>query len=160
MRHIARTLFLLGLIAAGLYAFAAEPQNGLSGDYRALQGRWVVMRNEIKKQTTPGMHGRLFIFEGRTFRIDTDQGSEGYSVDESTDPKSIDFDDGRSPVIRGIYKLEKDKLVICTAAPGEKRPTEFKTSVDTGTVLTELKRKHEGAQPPAPANRSPAAGSR
>ncbi|HBC85564.1 MAG TPA: hypothetical protein DCZ94_01285 [Lentisphaeria bacterium] len=52
-----------------------------------------------------------------------------------------------SPVIRGIYRLEGDKLVICTAAAGDEKPTEFKTSADTGTVLTELKRKIEGTQP-------------
>jgi uncharacterized protein (TIGR03067 family) len=134
-------LLFLALLVACVRAGAADDKAGLTGDYAQLQGRWIVLRNEIKKQTTPPMHGRRFIFEGRTFRIDTDQGSEGYSVNETTQPRSIDFDDGRSPVIRGIYRIEGESLVICTGAPGAKRPKDFKTSVWTGTILTELKRE-------------------
>jgi uncharacterized protein (TIGR03067 family) len=61
-------------------------------------------------------------------------------LDEKTDPKGIDFNDGHSPTILGIYKLEGDSLVICTGAPGARRPKEFKTSRSSGTVLTELTR--------------------
>ena len=135
------TLFLLALLTLGSLICAAGEKPELVGDYSQLQGRWLVLRNEIKKQATPGMHGRLFIFQERTFRIDTDKGSEGYSVDEKTNPKSIDFDDGRSPIIRGIYKIDGDSLVICTGAPGAKRPKEFKTSIWSGTILTELTRE-------------------
>lgn len=135
------TLLLLAILTFGSRICAAEEKPELAGDYSQLQGRWLVLRNEIKKQATPGMHGRFFIFQENTFRIDTDKGSEGYSVDEKANPKSIDFDDGRSPVIRGIYKIEGDSLVICTGAPGAKRPKVFKTSIWSGTVLTELKRE-------------------
>jgi len=120
--------------------FAVDSKPEISGDYLLFQGRWTVLRNEIRKQTTPGMHGRLFIFEAKTFRIDTDKGSEGFSIDETTKPKSIDFDDGRSPVIKGIYQIDGDALIICTGAPGAKRPKEFKTSIWSGTVLTSLER--------------------
>lgn len=120
--------------------FAVDPKPEISGDYLLLQGRWTVLRNEIRKQATPGMHGRLFIFEAKTFRIDTDRGSEGFSIDETTKPKSIDFDDGRSPVIRGIYQIDGEALIICTGAPGAKRPKKFKTSIWSGTVLTALER--------------------
>jgi uncharacterized protein (TIGR03067 family) len=134
------TLPLLAMLTLGARIYATEAKPHLAGDYSQLEGRWLVLRNEIKKQAIPAMRGRLFIFQEKTFRIDTDKGSEGYSLDEKTDPKSIDFNDGRSPAILGIYKLEGDSLVICTGAPGAKRPKEFKTSRSSGTVLTELKR--------------------
>lgn len=136
-----RVAFLIALIFIGTRLFAAEAKPELTGDYLFLQGRWLVLRNEIKKQTTLGMHGRVFIFQEKTFRVDTDKGSEGYSLDEKANPKCIDFDDGRSPVVRGIYKLDVDTLIICTGAPGAKRPKEFATSIWSGTVLTELKRQ-------------------
>ncbi len=120
---------------------SAAADAALSGDYLKLQGRWVVQRNEIKKITTPELHGRVFIFQGRTFRLDTDRGSERFVIDESTNPRSIDFDDGRLPIILGIYALDGDRLVLCTGDPGEPRPREFATSVFTGAVLTELSKE-------------------
>ena len=129
-------MLLLGRVLAGSAAEGAE----LTGDYQKLQGRWVVLRNEIKKQTTPELHGRVWIFEGKKFRLDTDKGSEAFVLEETTQPKSIDFKDGRTADILGIYKFEGEKLVVCTAAAGKKRPKAFKTSMWTGTVLTELKR--------------------
>ena len=141
MKALCNKLLLLAVLTLGLHTDAAEAKPELAGDYSQLQGRWLVLRNEIKKQATPDMHGRVFVFHEKTFRIDTDKGSEGFSLDEKTNPKSIDFDDGRSPVIRGIYKIEGDSLVICTGAAGAKRPKEFKTSLWSGTVLTELKRE-------------------
>ena len=127
------------LISSQLCAAEPEPP-ALTGDYLRLQGRWVVLKNELRTIDISEMHGRIFIFEGKAFRVDTDKGREGYSLDEKINPKSVDFDDGYSAVIRGIYKLEGESLVLCTGAPGAERPKEFKTSIWTGTILTELKR--------------------
>jgi uncharacterized protein (TIGR03067 family) len=112
-----------------------------TGDYLRLQGTWVVVHNELRTMALPQMKGRLFIFERDRFRLDTDTGSERYAIDESTEPKRIDFDDGRSPLIRGIYTVDAENLVICAAAPGKRRPTEFKTGLFSGDILTKLKKR-------------------
>jgi hypothetical protein len=89
---------------------------------------------------TPWLLGRVHIYFGRRFRLDTDTGSEEFRIDEQFDPKRIDFDDGRRPLIQGIYKLEGDRLTVCTAAPGDPRPSTFGTSYLNKSILTILVR--------------------
>jgi uncharacterized protein (TIGR03067 family) len=60
-------------------------------------------------------------------------------LDPSRDPKAIDvIPDGgkdRGERVLGIYKLEKDRLTICMAAPGRPRPTEFEAEKGSGCTL-------------------------
>jgi uncharacterized protein (TIGR03067 family) len=60
-------------------------------------------------------------------------------LDPSRDPRTIDvIPDGgkdRGERVRGIYKLEKDRLTICMAAPGQPRPREFKADKGSGCTL-------------------------
>jgi uncharacterized protein (TIGR03067 family) len=88
----------------------------------------------------PEMKGRVHIYFGRQFRLDTDAGSEAFRIDERSEPKRIDFDDGRRPLMQGIYKLEADRLTVCVAAPGRRRPTTFKTRFGDRSLLTILQR--------------------
>lgn len=140
-------LFLLLPLAALLTACATTPtvparMGPLSGDEKLLQGSWVVTHNEMMRVPTPELVGRLHIYEGRRFRLDADSGSEEFRVDEQSNPKRIDFDDGRLPVIQGIYTLDGNRLTLCTGAPGRPRPTAFSTSFRSKSVLTVLVRQH------------------
>lgn len=123
--------------------YLPEPARGaLEGDYLRIQGTWTVVYNELKLQPTPQLHGALHIFREDRFRLGDDPpGSERFILDETSNPKRIDFDDGRPPRILGIYKLERNRLTVCTGGPGEPRPTEFKTSPFSGTILTQLERR-------------------
>lgn len=54
-----------------------------------------------------------------------------YTIDATTSPKQIDIrpkegDDDR--VIKGIFKLENGKLILCLARPGSDRPTKFESN--------------------------------
>jgi uncharacterized protein (TIGR03067 family) len=135
---LALTAFLAGCASTPSVPVSTGP---LTGDEKRLQGSWVVVHNELKRTILPEMHGRIHIYEGRRFRLDTDKGSEAFRIDEHRSPKQIDFDDGRLPLIQGIYKLNGDRLTVCTGAPGASRPTDFATSFGSGTVLTILVRQ-------------------
>jgi uncharacterized protein (TIGR03067 family) len=143
----ASLLFLCLPICALLSACAtvrtppvAATTGPLVGDEQRLQGSWKVIHNELMRTQTPQMLGRVHIYFGHRFRLDTDKGSEEFRIYEQSEPKRIDFDDGHNLLIKGIYKLEGDRLTICTAAPGDPRPTSFATSPWNKSILTVLVR--------------------
>ncbi|MBC7783791.1 MAG: TIGR03067 domain-containing protein [Burkholderiales bacterium] len=122
-----------------------EPQipvapSELRGDYLRIQGTWVVLYNENKGIPLPERAGHVFIFEKDQSRIGKHGTDERFALDETSVPKRIEFDDGRSPILRGIYRLDADRLTICTISPGHARPREFKTSLFSTAVLTHLQR--------------------
>ena len=110
------------------------------GDYKRIQGAWVVTYDEFKKTSLPRA-GAVFYFAENRHWLSKDKGHEWFAIDEQTSPKSIDFYDGKTPAIRGIYKIEGSQLTLCTAASGEPRPEEFQTSRFTGDILTRTTRK-------------------
>jgi uncharacterized protein (TIGR03067 family) len=67
-----------------------------------------------------------------------------FTFDPSTSPASIDYLNlqGSSKGNRqaGIYKLERDVLTVCMAAPGASRPAEFTSTTGDGRTLTSWKR--------------------
>ena len=136
-------ILALGLLFTGCATTPRVPTNTgpLVGDEQRLQGSWVVVHNELMRSPTPELHGRVHIYKGRRFHLDTDGGSEEFRIDEQSSPKRIDFDDGRLPLIQGIYKLDGDRLTVCTGAPGKRRPTDFATSLGSRSILTILVRQ-------------------
>ena len=81
-------------------------------------------------------------------RFRTKAGSGTFTLDASKSPKEIDLVAGgpKKVVIKGIYKIEKDVLTICHAAPGGKRPTAFESKKDSGDTLTVWKKEKQDKQ--------------
>ena len=70
-------------------------------------------------------------------------GAGTFKLDAGKSPKQIDIvpDGGKAGTIEGIYKVEKDKLVLCIAGPKGKRPTAFESKEGSGVTLTEWVRE-------------------
>src|SRR6185369_9662339 len=111
---------------------------------------WTVTYCERETLALPERAGRKFFFVNDRMSLDTDIGSERYVLDESADPKRIDFVDDRSPPFLGIYAFVNGQLMICSADPGMPRPTGFVTTRSTGTIFTKLV-KRSPANPTSPA---------
>jgi uncharacterized protein (TIGR03067 family) len=66
-------------------------------------------------------------------------------LDSTTEPNTIDVipDGGRNrgERILGIYKLDRDALTICLAAPGQPRPKEFGAEKGNGCTLQSFARE-------------------
>ena len=82
-----------------------------------------------------------------TFYLDTDstQGKDTVYPDKS--PKEIDSvylnGPARDKVVKGIYKIDGEKITYCWAEPGKDRPKDFATKADSGLTLMTLEKTKE-----------------
>jgi uncharacterized protein (TIGR03067 family) len=123
-------------------------------DKAQLQGLWVAESAEALGQPVPvaRVQGMRLEFTDTTLRV-TEPGkpvAEGtFKLDADANPKEIDAirnHDERG--MRGIYRLDGDKLTICMGEPGPQRPREFRTGPDTGPLLmVTLRRATSGVTP-------------
>jgi len=69
-------------------------------------------------------------------------------LDPGADPKTIDVHadggPGRDKVVRGLYKLEGDRLTLCTADPDQPRPTAFRAEPGDRWTLMVFDRENPG----------------
>ena len=67
-----------------------------------------------------------------------------YRIDSDKKPKHIDLigteGDNKGKAAQGIYSIEGDTLQICYTMPGQKRPEQFESKVDSGITLVVWKR--------------------
>jgi uncharacterized protein (TIGR03067 family) len=116
-------------------------------ELKALEGDWVVERIEAEgKKHKPGAdeQAKLTITGTKWAFPATGEQGEVVAVGPSSSPKLIDLKStrrGGAIVREGIYKLDGDTLVIALYQGKEKkRPTNFDTPTEAGTVLFVFKR--------------------
>ena len=137
---------VLAVLTASLAFATAREEKPKEGD--ALKGSWLVTggtehgrpfpEEEVKKRIILTFAaGKMSITEGGK----TDPEQLDYKTDPKQTPMTIDITEpaGRGPV-RGIYKIEGDKLTICLAEPGKDRPTMFEVKSGSDYKLVHLKR--------------------
>jgi len=115
-------------------------------DFQSLQGRWMIVMQEVDGKPRPASTGRQpvsLVFDGdqarqvewHNFPPLVTIASASFVINPSVSPKEIDQGWGG----RGIYQLDGDTLTLCVSS-GSERPTTFDSSAAPSTTLTVLKR--------------------
>ena len=144
MRCVFYTLAIL-LATTTLFADGLKPTKP---ETESIQGQWRPVsatrngneapREDLGKSSITFSDDNFIGFGKRTF-----QGK--FSLDQSTKPKQIDLtfqgENDATQVVKGIYRLQGDKLSLCTAAgPDAQRPAEFTSPAGENRTLLVLER--------------------
>jgi RNA polymerase sigma factor (sigma-70 family) len=155
--------------AAGASPAVVKPQAKQQGPVQGaaqaenLLGEWKAVRCELDGRDVPPWDLKLVIGDSKIWVHDAGLRREyGYRLDPTRRPRHIDwipaFGENQGKVIQGIYRLDDDGLVFCTAGPRDSaRPTAFKTQVGRQSFLMVLRREKPPAGPPAGAGEHRAA---
>jgi uncharacterized protein (TIGR03067 family) len=144
-------------ISALLLAFTAGRIGLVSaGDDKELakfDGTWVMVSATVdgKELTADELkHVTFVIKSGKSTQMfkDKERGTASFKVYASKKPAEMDFtfEDGplKGTTLKGVYKFDGDKLVVCRGGVGKDRPTAFESKAGSGNILqTLVKRKAE-----------------
>lgn len=134
--------------AIALMSFVAAPvpkDDPVKDAQAALQGEWKFLSWTKLNRDNPELvkKGKVVVAgDTLTIKIDDEDNAMTFALDPTTDPPTFDFkgkNGGKD--IRGIYKLDKDKLTICFGIEGSLRPTDYKPGRDNGVMVLELVKK-------------------
>ena len=130
------------LIAALL---AAEPSKSeAKKTMRELEGVWTCESATIngRKLDEATVKSLKLTLKGEQYK--TERGDEvlfdsTYSLDTKADPKRIEMvgteGDLKGKPALGIYKLDRDRLIMCYTMPGQERPRDFKSEEKSEAYL-------------------------
>src|SRR5262245_3709309 len=142
----------------GLPAAPDRPPKATQGktaakDLALLQGRWEVLSIEQDGKPEPKADRRWFgmtVKGNRTFALDQAGNANPrepeytFRLDPSQRPAAIDqtIRDADCPpeTERGIYELRGDRLTLCLAGVGDRRPATFTTKKSDGRILVTFRR--------------------
>jgi uncharacterized protein (TIGR03067 family) len=128
----------------------ADKKDDAKKDMAQMEGKWSMVSGERDGQPLPDdivSSARRVVKAGETT---VTIGGElflkaKFTLDLSKKPKAIDYtvtggqNEGKTQL--GIYELDGDTVKFCFAAPGEERPTEFRTKTGSGQTLSVWKRE-------------------
>ncbi len=155
-------MYSLILVALTSMAGCTAREDASKNDGKQLDGTWKVVSitsSDEGEAPQEMIRNMVVVIEGD--RLTTFSGGqareESFKVDTAKNPKSIDLtrtpiqgfvSDGnkqnppavKGEILPGIYALEGDRLRICLAEPGQKRPTEIPDKPGDGLIVLVLER--------------------
>ncbi|QDU75314.1 Serine/threonine-protein kinase PknB [Bremerella volcania] len=111
-------------------------------DLDRIQGNWGVTSQLVDGEAIDrNWEKDVIYYMVSGYEVDLIGGSEidhaKFRLDATKSPKTIDIRHEDGTVERGIYEVEGESLVICSAKPGAKdRPTSLESKKGSGTTLT------------------------
>jgi uncharacterized protein (TIGR03067 family) len=135
-------VLVIALVAAG----TAGDGDAAKKELQRLQGTWKVLKMLMEGKPVPDemIEKAQVVVSGHkaTVKIGEKDETAFITVDPTKKPAAIDVrPEKEKGVIKGIYKLEKDRLTVCIAGkPDAPRPKEFTSTEESGTGLIVLER--------------------
>lgn len=151
------------LVAALVFVMAAEQKTDKGkqtkpkkddpaagkADLAKLQGKWQFTKliNDGIEVAEAGLTSMEIIIKGdKLNRKDGPDDDEfAFVVDASKSPRAIDLtptsEERKDKKQQGIYELDGDKLKLCLADPGKRRPTKFASGPGSDDEFMVLERK-------------------
>jgi uncharacterized protein (TIGR03067 family) len=126
-----------------------EPQPTTKIDLKKMQGTWKVVRAETKAKGAKNLDGVRFIIKNDQMTIKDPNlkrdETATFKLDAKKRPHHINITPtmkgGPREVVLGIYKFEKDQLIIAFNEPKSPRPTRFDALAAMKLVLQKRKEK-------------------
>src|SRR5262249_10576443 len=143
-------VLLAGVAIAATCQGGTPPEDAVRQEQQRFQGVWKVRSVEVGGVTRPAEEvagWRLVVVADVMSARDGDKllGESTYKLGVGQQPRAIDITYIRGPekgrVLRGIYRLEGNRLCICATEKGKERPTEFATQPGTDLELFLLERE-------------------
>jgi uncharacterized protein (TIGR03067 family) len=131
IQHLAAALLLL----VCSFSFADEKADK---EIAKLTGEWKVESATFDGNAVPAQQSDLmgFTIEGKKIVAKANPNDPAtLTIDPLATPAVMDTTDAKGTVNPGIYKLEGEKLTICSAWPGDPRPAAFESPKGKRYVL-------------------------
>lgn len=126
----------------------APPADPTQQDLERLQGDWAVVSMIHDGEQVPADDAQALFRtvkgnEFTMFQYDKPLQKGTFKIDARQSPKVIDEQSarGRGKPRLGIYEFAGDQLRVCMAAPGGKRPNEFKSAPGAKMLLVVWERQ-------------------
>jgi uncharacterized protein (TIGR03067 family) len=144
---LALPLLLLPAVVAGQ---EAKKDDAVQEELKKFEGTWKLKSLELGGQKTElaeKSDQTQLVFKGNKLTMKGGPKGESettFSIDPTKKPPQIDIQPpkGEKNALTGIYKFDKDTLIICGSDGGE-RPTDFASKEGTSTGIMTLEKVKE-----------------